>query len=79
MVNVGLLYRSMGRLDDAEKFYKEAQFVFEICVGKEDVDYGKATANLGIVYSEKGHYDLAELYFTKSLAIFEKLMGLNIQ
>lgn len=59
--NLGVTYRSLNRLDDAQGCFRNAL--------KLQPDYAEALNNLGIIYREKGDYPQAVVYFRKALAL----------
>ena len=58
-LNLGSLYSSQGKMDDAEKNFKKA---IEI-----DRDFYTARSNLAVLYSRQGKNDLAEQQLRKAL------------
>lgn len=71
--NLGLLYRSMGDEDRAQKFFERALEAFERILGPYDQHVATSLNNLASVYYARGQYAEAETLFKRALSIFERL------
>ena len=65
--NLGLVYRGIGRLNQAEDMYRNALVLEEALGHKEGI--AKNYAGLGCVYRRRGNLDQAEEMYRKSLKI----------
>jgi len=69
--NLGLVYQTWGRLDDALDLFWKAIERFQSCERKEAIAI--AYGNIGIIYAIKGDLDRALEYYDKSLKINKEL------
>ncbi|CAF0761447.1 unnamed protein product [Didymodactylos carnosus] len=65
LISLGDLFREMGELDKAEKYYK--RLLSELTV--DDSSIANCYRGLGIVHQNKGEYDLALMNYEKALKI----------
>jgi tetratricopeptide (TPR) repeat protein len=76
-VNLGKVYQSQQKYEDAEKLYLRAIKIQEQISGAESLDVGYALNNLGLLYAEQKNYDKAEEILRRALKIREKLLSSN--
>ncbi|CAF1280195.1 unnamed protein product, partial [Didymodactylos carnosus] len=70
LISLGSLFREMGELDKAEKYYK--RLLNELAV--DDSGIAECYIGLGNVQADKGEYDLALMNYEKALKIFLKAL-----
>ena len=73
--NLANLYRSEGKLDQAEPLYRRALAIQEHLAGSDHPDLADLLYNLATVVSRQGRYDEAETLFKRALAMKEKTTG----
>ncbi len=73
--NYGNIFYRKGDFPGAEKWYTEAQTVWERNFGKQDLDYAKSLNNLAIVHWSTGRYEKAERFYLEAKAIRETRLG----
>jgi tetratricopeptide (TPR) repeat protein len=73
--NLAVLYREMGRYEEAEPLYKRSLAISETQLGPDHPDTGISLNNLASLYESMGHYDAAEPLYERSLAISETQLG----
>jgi CHAT domain-containing protein/tetratricopeptide (TPR) repeat protein len=73
--NRALLYKSLGRYNEAEQDYNRSLAIYESASNHPEV--ARALTNLGVVYDEQGRYADAEPLLKRALAIREKSVGIN--
>jgi CHAT domain-containing protein/Tfp pilus assembly protein PilF len=62
----------LGRIADAQSFYKLALEIRELALGPDHPDVATSLSNLAAIYEERGRYADAELLLQRALAISEK-------
>ncbi len=75
--NLGTLYNSTGRLDDAKSSYLRSLAIEEKLSGPESTEIAATLTNLGNIFTEMAEYDQAQLYYERALKIREKALGPN--
>jgi tetratricopeptide (TPR) repeat protein len=73
--NLGILYKALGRLDEAEKMYQRALQGKEKAWGPEHTSTLSTVNNLGILYKALGRLDEAEKMYQRALQGYEKVWG----
>jgi formylglycine-generating enzyme required for sulfatase activity/CHAT domain-containing protein/Tfp pilus assembly protein PilF len=73
--NLGNIYSSQGKYNDAEQMYQRALAIYEKAVGTNDPRLGQTLNNLAVLYRRKGDYVHAEQLYRRALAIREKSLG----
>jgi len=73
--NLGLLYYSCGKLDEAETMLKRTLAGYEKALEPEHLDTLRVVQNLGLLYHSRGKLDEAETMWKRALAGFEKALG----
>jgi tetratricopeptide (TPR) repeat protein len=73
--NLGILYKNLGRLDEAEKMYQRALQGYEKAWGLEHTETLNTVNNLGILYADLGRLDEAEKMYQRALQGYEKAWG----
>ena len=75
----GLLYKSQGRLDEAEKMYRRALQGYEKALGLENVTRYRPALdtmwNLGDLFAAQGRLDEAKEMYSRARAGFQTLLG----
>lgn len=67
--NLAVLYLSLGRLAEAERFNKRALALLEEALGRDHMSVGRAAGNLGVLLNEAGRRNEAEPLLRRALAI----------
>lgn len=67
--NQGLVYRSLGQLQRAEKIFLDMKAMDSIDLGVTHPDFAITLTNLGFVYAEEGKFILAERALLRALEI----------
>ncbi|KAH6383964.1 hypothetical protein HBI60_252390 [Parastagonospora nodorum] len=73
--NLGVLYKNLGRLDEAEKMYQRALQGKEKAWGPEHTSTLDTVNNLGLLYADLGRLDEAEKMYQQALQGYEKAWG----
>jgi tetratricopeptide (TPR) repeat protein len=73
--NLGILYKDLGRLDEAEKMYQRALQGYEKAWGPEHTSTLDTVNNWGILYADLGRLDEAEKMYQRALQGKEKAWG----
>lgn len=69
--NQAALAQQAGKLQEAEKFYKEALQSLTKSTEKEVLTYAETEQNLAVLLSEEGRYDEALVLFNEALALLQ--------
>jgi CHAT domain-containing protein/Tfp pilus assembly protein PilF len=75
--NLADLYRSEGRLAEAEPLFKRALEIIEKALGSDHPSLSMGLNNLGELYRSEGRYAEAELLYKRALTIAQKAFGPN--
>ncbi|MBL8566378.1 MAG: CHAT domain-containing protein [Hyphomicrobiaceae bacterium] len=67
--NLAMLYMTLGRLTEAERFNKRALSLLEEALGRDHMSVGRAAGNLGVLLNEAGRRSEAEPMLRRALAI----------
>lgn len=73
--NLALMYRSQGRMKDAERINRQALSAFQSELGADDFHTAAALINLGGNNMDNGNLDEARTNTEKGLSILEKTFG----
>jgi tetratricopeptide (TPR) repeat protein len=73
--NLGILYKSQGKLDEAEKMYSRALVGFEKAWGPDHTSTLETFNNLGLLYADQGKLEEAEKMYSRALVGKEKAWG----
>ncbi|KAF2813522.1 uncharacterized protein BDZ99DRAFT_517773 [Mytilinidion resinicola] len=73
--NLGILYKNLGRLNEAEKMYQRALQGYEKAWGPEHTSTLNTVNNLGLLYADLGRHNEAEKMYHRALNGFEKRLG----
>lgn len=73
--NLALIYRSQGRMKDAERINRQALGAFQQELGPDDFHTAAALINLGGNNIDNGNLEEARINTEKGLAILEKTFG----
>ncbi|KAF2848245.1 TPR-like protein [Plenodomus tracheiphilus IPT5] len=73
--NLGILYKNLGQLDEAEKMYQRALQGKEKAWGPEHTSTLDTVNNLGLLYTDLGQLDEAEKMYQRALQGKEKAWG----
>jgi tetratricopeptide (TPR) repeat protein len=77
--NLGTLYTSQGKLDDAEKMYQRALQGYEKALGLENVARYRPALNtmcgLGDLFADQGHLDEAKEMYSRAYTGFQAVLG----
>jgi len=71
--NLGIIYKRLGRHNDALKVYSEAEDIVRRECGPLCLDLGYLYMNIGIIYNDKQDYELALQYLNFAENIFKDL------
>jgi tetratricopeptide (TPR) repeat protein len=71
MNNLGILYKEQGKIDEAEKLYRESLEIKRLLGDKKGI--AMSLNNLGILYKGQGKIEEAERLFNESLEIKRQL------
>ncbi len=74
MDTIGVVYRLLGLLDEAEALTTEALEIRRRTYGDEHADVATSLDNLGQIARERTTFDIAEQYHRRSLAMRERLL-----
>jgi len=77
LANKGLLYETVGRYGEAEKYSTQALEIRKNTLGEGSNAYATSLNNLAMLYRDMGKYSEAEELLTKALASVEKLHTQN--
>jgi tetratricopeptide (TPR) repeat protein len=75
VMQLGVLYRHQGKLDEAEKMYQRALEGQEKALGPGHTSTLQTVSNLGILYTDQGKLDEAEKMYQRALEGQEKALG----
>ncbi len=75
--NMANMYKKMGKLDEAEKYYKESLLILEKKYGDKFPTSASIMSNLANLYTEQKKFDEAETLYDKSLKILKETVGEN--
>lgn len=75
--NVGILYKRLDRLEEAEPYYLEALRISEVIDGPYDPSTATSLNNLASLYKAQGHYAEAEPLYSRALEIRKTSLGEN--
>ncbi|KAN0072345.1 hypothetical protein V8E54_009274 [Elaphomyces granulatus] len=75
LYNLGNIYVSQGKLDEAEKMYQRALQGMEKALGPDHTSTLDTVHNLGILYKSQGKLDEAEKMYQRALQGYEKALG----
>src|SRR5882762_3106156 len=77
--NLGLLYKSQGKLDEAEKMYQRALQGYEKALGLENVTTYRPALNtmwnLGDLFAAQGHLDETKQMYSRARTGFQAILG----
>jgi tetratricopeptide (TPR) repeat protein len=74
---LGILYKSLGWLDEAEKMYQQALQGYKKAWGLEHTLTFNTANNLGILYKNLGRLDKAEKMYQRALDGYAKAISLE--
>ncbi|MGN0632224.1 MAG: DUF4125 family protein, partial [Ruminococcus sp.] len=79
LLNIATVYRAMGDMENAEKYYMKAESIY--CRHLEDNDYRIAGLynNMSLMYQEKERFDEAAACLEKAMAVITKIPGADIE
>ncbi|MBK7561456.1 MAG: CHAT domain-containing protein [Chitinophagaceae bacterium] len=77
LINLGALYRSMGKYQQSEAQYIQANEINKILLGENNPDYATSLNNLASLYDFIGQFAKAEQLFTQSGNILKRAVGEN--
>lgn len=70
-------YRCMGKLEDAQKLYKQSLKTWGSTIGSDHMFLADAEFNLGRVYEQQGKLSDAQSHYQEAARIWRKSMGDN--
>ncbi len=73
--NIGNVYRSQGKFEEAEANYMRAIAILENSVGAEHPNLATVLNNLAVLYRKQSKYKEAEVLYRRVLSIVEKALG----
>ncbi|MEM9454812.1 MAG: serine/threonine-protein kinase [Myxococcota bacterium] len=73
--NLGLVYRSMGKYDEAESLLEEALAIQQEALGSEHPHVAETLSDLGTAYILTGQHEEARATLERALAIREQALG----
>ena len=73
--NLGVLYKTQGKYEEAESFYKRSLSIDEKALGAEHPDVATDLNNLALLYKIQGRFAEAEPLLKRSIAINDKASG----
>jgi CHAT domain-containing protein len=73
--DLGLLYSTMGRFNQAEYFLTEGLGLREQTLGRDSKAGASSLNNLAVLYQETARFNEAENYFQEALQVVEKKFG----
>lgn len=77
--NLGTLYTTTNRLEEAESTHLQSASIRETNFGKNHPDVAQTFGNLAVVYHLRGDLQKASEYYDASLTIYEKHIGISDQ
>ena len=77
MNNLGLLYKSLGKYEEAERYYTFSFMILQLDDNREYSATAMSLNNLAALYGTQGKYKEAESYYKQSLSIKMKSLGSN--
>lgn len=75
LANLALVYKGMGRVDEAENLYRKALSVIEESATPDEVNRGVILSNLGRLCFELERYDEARILLERAIDMGESLHG----
>ncbi|MEM9460426.1 MAG: serine/threonine-protein kinase [Myxococcota bacterium] len=75
LVNLGLIRRAQGELDDALRYFQRALASFESALGPDHPDVAQALRSIGAVHRARGELDDALAHYRRASAIVERTLG----
>src|SRR3984957_12460722 len=75
--NLGDLYISQGKLDEAEKMCQRALLGYEKACGPDHTSTLNVVDTFGLLYKSQGKLDEAEKMYQRALQGYEKALGLE--
>lgn len=75
--NLAVLYRSMGRNNEAEPLYLRSLAINEKALGPDHPEVGASLNNLSELYQAQGRYREAEPLIQRDITLREKALGAN--
>ncbi|MDB9444940.1 tetratricopeptide repeat protein [Anabaena sp. CS-542/02] len=75
--NLGYIYYSQGRYDQAEPLYLQALELRKRLLGDNHPHVATSLNNLALLYSSQGRYDQAEPLYLQALELRKRLLGDN--
>ncbi|HRE65866.1 MAG TPA: CHAT domain-containing protein [Cyclobacteriaceae bacterium] len=73
--DLGLLYSTMGRFNQAEYFLSEGLGLREQTLGRDSKAGASSLNNLAVLYQETARFNEAETYFQEALNVVDKQFG----
>jgi tetratricopeptide (TPR) repeat protein len=73
--NLAVLYKSVGRFDEAAQLYQRSLVITERARGAEHPDVALTLNNLAVLLKRKGNYAEAAQLYRRALAIFRQSLG----
>ncbi len=73
--NIGNVYDSLGKCEEALEYYQKALEIDIKVSGQDHPDVASSIKNIGIVYHNKGDRAAATEMYTKTYHIFLKVLG----
>jgi len=71
LISIGILYDSIGELDNAESYFTESLSIARAITDRASEAF--ILQNIGQIYSDRGDYAKAEKYLFESLAIMQEI------
>ena len=78
LMNLGAVYGSTGKFNDAEANCKEALRMLEAIEGTE-IEQARSLMNLGAVYKSTGKFNEAEANYKEALRMYKAIEGTDIE
>jgi tetratricopeptide (TPR) repeat protein len=72
LASEGLLFTSMGRFNQAEKFTTQALELRKQRLGEDNMAVAASLNNYAVLHYDLGHYNEAENEFASALSLIEK-------
>ncbi|GHN00482.1 hypothetical protein WSM22_19710 [Cytophagales bacterium WSM2-2] len=75
LADMGLLYASMGRFNQAGEYTSKALELREKSLGEKSKAYASSLNNNAVLYQETGHYNEAEKFFQDAIQVVKEQVG----
>lgn len=79
LLNIATANRAFGQFDEARKYYKLCQEIYQVKLPEHDYRFASLYNNLSLLYSEMGVFPKALTHLERSLEILSHHQGVDVQ